>query len=50
MATTNSATLKVSFEVVSYIAKAKKPHSITEELILLSAVDSEKSLTRAHDE
>jgi hypothetical protein len=44
MATTNSATLKVSFEVVSCIAKAKKPHSITEELILLFDVDTVKKV------
>jgi hypothetical protein len=42
MATTNSAAMYVSFEVASCIAKAKKPHSITEELILLSAVDTVK--------
>jgi hypothetical protein len=40
--------LKVSFEVASCIVKAKKPHSITEEFILLSAVDTAEKVLQGH--
>lgn len=44
IATINSASLKVSFEVALRIAKAKKPHNIAEELILPCAVDMVKAV------
>jgi hypothetical protein len=43
-ATFNSSALKASFEVALRIAKAKKPHTIAEDLILPSAVDMVKAV------